>query len=322
MAKIFLDSAEQGIVVFKVWKSLAYKKRLLLSSVLILGGLFLQFYFMKLIPGVVLVFAGNLFLLPSGYDNRVKLGKYNPKAGWEQIGEHKLQEFLKLEKNIRKWDRSSIDISNGLGFFTFLLLAGVLGFLFLYSLEEGDRVLQMLAVNGAVLFIPHWFFGMRSIFTIPHVSRKIKLILGLLGREEVQAQVKRHDLDYFALLKGEKTKVPDDVKFRVEIENRHKDFLGYYGQVVMNSVQSTPYPYFYVVLVAKRGFGLNHVYRKYTPDLKLLKEYKVQSDVEVLVIRQDTRITRGYFTPDKQVYKIFLEGLKLAETAALPGDAP
>jgi hypothetical protein len=318
MAKVFLDSAEQGIVVFKIWKSLAYKKRIILSSVLIIIGLLLQLIFRTLLPGVVIVFIGNLFLLPSGYDNRIKIGRFNPKAAWENVGASKLEEFLNLDKKIKKWDRSSMDISNALGFFTFLIVAAVLVILFLISQAESNKALEILSINGAVLLIPFWITGVRSKYRILKAVQKIKLILKLLSKEESQAKLKPHDVDYYFLMGGEKeAKAPVDVKFRVNIKNRHEDFLGLYGQIVLNYVQSTSYPYFYMVLVAKQGFGLDHVYKNYSPTPPIIKEYKKQSDVEVLVIRQRTTRKSGYNTKDKQVLKIFLEGLQVAEQAAV-----
>ncbi len=318
MAKLFLDKEEQGIVVFKIWQSLEYKKRIFLSFSLIIAGLFLQLYFKTFFPGIVLVFLGNIFLLPSGYNQGVKIGKFDPNTKWEEVGEQKLREFLILDRKIKKWDISSLDVTNVLGFFTFLILIAALGFLFWQSLIDNNKSLQIIIANGAVLLFPYWLTGVRSIFTIPNVVKKARLIFGLLSKKELETRLKRHDVDYFLLLGGdEKVKLPSDVKFRVSIENRHKDFLGLYGQVVMNTVQSTPYPYFYVVLVARRDFGLKNVYKKYSPGRNFIKEFKVQTDVEVLVIRQNTKIGRGYYTKDDQVSNIFSEGLQLAEEAAV-----
>ena len=318
MANIFLNTAEQGIVVFKLWKSLAYKKRILLGSLLIIAGLFLQVLSQKLLPGVVIVFLGNLFLLPSGYDNRVKIGKYNPNAVWEEVAKSKLTEFLNVDRKIRKWDRSSMDISSGLGFFTFIILAVVLVVLFLVSQGDNNKPLEILSVNGALLLVPIWFSGMRFRYRIIKVHQKINLILKLLSKEEVENSIKPHDLDFYFLMGGqEEAKVPVDVKFRINIANRHPGFLGLYGQIVLNYVQNTSYPYFYMVLVAKQKFGLDRVYKNYVPDKKIIKEYKIQSDVEVLVIRQSTTIGRGYHTKDKQILNIFSEGLRLAEQAAV-----
>lgn len=319
MGKIFLDSQEQGIVVFKIWQSLPYAKRILLSAGLIIAGLAWQFLLPALLPGIILVAAGNLFILPSGYDNRVKIGTYRPKAEWKETGSHKLEEFLLMEKKVKKWDVSLIDISNGLGFFSLLVLLAVLGYFLFTAIDDNNMILQILAANGAVLLIPFWLFGIRSKFKVPGVARKIRLIQELLDRPDIKTGLEGHDVDYFFLLGRSKDKeLPLDVKFRVQVAGRHEDFLGLYGQIVMNHVQSTPYPYFYMVLVAKKGFGLDEVFRGYLHDpKKVVKEYKVQDDVEVMVIRQNTHITSGYYTKPKQVLYIFLEGLKLAEQAAV-----
>jgi hypothetical protein len=134
----------------------------------------------------------------------------------------------------------------------------------------------------------------------------------------VEPQLQAHKIEYFLLLKGKDTQVPTDVKFKVNIANQHKDFLGYYGQVTLNYIQSTAYPYFYVVMVARKDFGLQEIYNSYRHSGKIVKEFKKQKDVEVLVIRQNTKVgAKGYYTNKNQVQYIFLEGLKLVEKAAI-----
>lgn len=317
MAHIFLDSSDQGIVEFKTWKSLMYKKRLLISLCLILAGFIIQYLFYNILPGAVIIFLGNILLLPSGYNNRINLGQFDPQSDWEKAGKHKLDELLTLDQKIRKWDKSTIDASNGLGGCLFVILLGVIVFLGIIAFTESDsKTMQIITVDAAVLLIPYWVTGLRSIFTVPTLTQKIKLIYTLLS--QVEPQLQAHKVEYFLLLKGKDTQIPTDVKFKVNITNQHKDFLGYYGQVTLNNVQSTPYPYFYVVMVARKNFGLQQVYRSYTHSGKIVTEFKKQKDVEVLVIRKNTRVgTKGYFTNKKEVQNIFLEGLKLAEKAAV-----
>ena len=118
------------------------------------------------------------------------------------------------------------------------------------------------------------------------------------------------------LLKGSDAKIPDDIKFKVDVEGRHPDFLGLYGQVVLNEVQGSSYPYFYVVLVARQGFGLADAHREYKSPRRIISEIKNQGQVEVLVIRQKTTKKSGYHTNPKKSAQIFLEGLELAEQIA------
>lgn len=317
MAHIFLNSSDQGIVEFKTWKSLMYKTRLLISLCLILVGFIIQYLSYNILPGAVIIFLGNILLLPSGYNNRVNLGQFDPQSDWEKAGKHKLDELLILDRKIRKWDKSTIDASNALGGFLFLILLGVIGYLGWDAFFESEnKTMQIITVDAAVLLIPYWVTGLRSIFTVPTLTKKIKLINTLLS--QVEPQLQAHKVEYFLLLKGEKTQIPADVKFKVNIANQHKDFLGYYGQVTLNNVQSTAYPYFYVVMVARKDFGLHEVYQSYRHSGQIVKEFKQQKDVEVLVIRKNTKVgARGYHTGKKEVQYIFLEGLKLAETAAV-----
>ncbi|MGD2092040.1 MAG: hypothetical protein PVH61_38070 [Candidatus Aminicenantes bacterium] len=319
MAHIFLSSSDRGIVEFKIWKSLIYNTRLLISIGLILVGFLIQYFSYNILPGAVIIFLGNILLLPSGYNNRVNLGKFDPQSDWEKAGKHKLDELLTLDRKIRKWDKSTIDASNALGGFLFLILLGIIGYLGWDAFFESDnKTMQIITVDAAVLLIPYWVTGLRSIFTVPTLTKKIKLINTLLS--QVEPQLQAHKVEYFLLLKGKDTQVPTDVKFKVNIANQHKDFLGYYGQVTLNNVQSTAYPYFYVVMVARKDFGLKEIYNSYRHSGKIVKEFKKQKDVEVLVIRKNTKVgSRGYQTGKKEVQYIFLEGLKLAEKAAIKG---
>jgi len=316
MAHTSIDTSEQGIVVFKIWKSLRYNTRLLISLCIILAGFIIQYFSYQILPGVVFIFLGNLLLLPSGYTNKVNLGLFDPKTDWERIEKHKLDELLTLDRKIRKWDRSTIDVSNGLGGFIFFVLLFLAGIFTWVAFEEENRTMQIICVDAVALLLPYWLTGLRSKFTVPKLTMKIKLIKKLFS--EVETELQAHKIEYFLSLKGKDTLVPEDIKFKVNMANHHKDFLGFYGQITLNSINSTVFPYFYVVLVAKKGFGLKPVYDSYSPHKNYVKEFKGQKDVEVLVIRQNTKKVRnGYRTKDKQVQAIFLEGLELAENASL-----
>jgi hypothetical protein len=118
------------------------------------------------------------------------------------------------------------------------------------------------------------------------------------------------------LLRGAEAKLPDDVKFKVDIQDHHPDFLGLYGQVVLNEVQGSSFPYFYVVLVARRGFGLTEAKESYIDPRGMTTELKYQGEVEVFVIRQTTTKTSGYHTKPTKALRIFLEGLGLAKRVA------
>lgn len=302
-------------IVFWIWKSLDYMPRVALSLVFVLAGFFMQFYWYSILPGIIPVFLGNLLLVVRGCDNRVDFGKYVPAAAWEKVDAAKITEIKTFHKKMRRWDLSIVDISNWLGGLIFVIVFSLLGIIFVAVFAEGDITWQIILLDAAVLLIPHWLTGKRSIQTVPDLLRKIKVIEKLLP--DLQDRLQRHRLEYFMLLKGKDAKLPGDVKFRVGVHDRHPDFLGLYGQVVLNYVKSTPYPYFYVVLVARKGFGLHSYYKNYHAPSDITSEFKVEGDVEVFVIRQRTTRTSGYHTKKQNIRFIFLEGLAQAEKAAI-----
>ena len=121
MNNIFINSEDQSLIVFKIWKSLSYKVRVSIGLACILTGFGIQYSTLAILPGVVPIFAGNLLLLPRGYTRRCNLGVFNPSAEWEKVKKNKLDELLQFERKVKRWDRSLIDISNPLGFIFFLI---------------------------------------------------------------------------------------------------------------------------------------------------------------------------------------------------------
>ena len=263
MANLFLNSSQQGIVVFKLYQSLEYKKRVIISFLLILTGILSQFFGDELFPGVIFLLAGTAFVLPSGYDNRVKAGRYNAGASWEKTDEKGIKEFLAHIKKVKKWDLSSLDVTSGLGILTLIVvIAGLVGAFLYGTMYHRYRFLEMVAIDGAVLIIPFWLTGLRLSgvsevmgSAIMIYVRKIKILLRLALSEETKKLRGNHTLDYYVLLKDDHTKVPIDAKFRINIQDKHDDFMGLYGQIVTNTVQNESHMYFYMVLVARMGYG-------------------------------------------------------------------
>jgi hypothetical protein len=283
----------------------------------IAAGLGFQALGGTLLPGLLLVLAGNLLLLTRGYDNRVDFGKYDPATAWERAGIEKLAEIRRLERRMRSWDFSILDVTSALGATILVVLLGALGALAWFA----TGVARILAIDGLVLLAPHWLTGIRRILTLPGLLVKVRTIESLL--KDAQEEIGRHRLDVLVLLAGEGTaRLPVDVKFKIVPEGANEDFLGLYGQVSLNEVQGTSYPYFYVVVVARRGFGLEGEFVAYQPPYRtVVKEFKTRDDVEVLVLRQHADRRGGWHTKPASQRILLREGLRLAERVA-PGRAP
>jgi hypothetical protein len=303
---ILPQQQDRAVVVFHVWPSLAYGTRLAGSFGLMAAGLVAQVLTAHVLPGVVLLAIGSLLLLVRGYDNRIDFTPYDPAAEWERVELQRLDDLQKLHQGMRHWDTSALDVSNKLGVVLFVLIGGGMtaGAVFLRG------PLQILVIDAMVLLLPHWLTGIRSILVLPKMMVRVNTIHDLLDSAWGLAD---HEVHLLMLLRGGGTKVPDDVKFKVDIKGHHEDFLGLYGQVVLNEVQGKSYPYFYVVLVARLGFGLEAASRKFSVPPNMVCELNLQDQVEVMVIRQQTTKTSGYHTKPADAQRILAEGLRVAE---------
>lgn len=312
---ILPGSEDRRLVVFLVWPSLAYPVRFAIAFALVVAGFALQLVTISILPGVLLLGAGNLLLLVRGYDNRIDTSGLDPGAEWERVERSRLDELIDLHARIRRWDQSFLDVTNPRGLVVFALLAGGGAFL-AYRFGGLPRIL---AVDAMVLLLPHWITGVRSILTRPKLMVRVKLIERLLAHFDEHPG--RHRVHLLMLLRGREHKIPKDVKLKVDIGDHPPDFLGLYGQVVINEVKGTSYPYFYVVLVARSGFGLEALQESYETPRKRVLELDRQDEVEVLVLRQRTTRRSGYHTPWVAARSIFDEGIRLAERASAQSDA-
>jgi len=279
--------------------------------ILIVLGLGLQFYYYSAFPGFLVVLFGNLFLLVKGYDNRLKMGKLNSYSQWENISKEQVDKLANLHKKIISWDRSALDITNVLGFWMFFIMALIVIILFINGADYYNKSYNILALNIIVLVIPHWFTGVRKILTKPILILKINLLNNLIFK--FQSEISEMNIDFLVQFKGEKAKkaLPEDIKIKVSTPKDPEYFLGMYAQICINDVNGSKYPYFYIVLVGKPEFNLKEKTKNYKPPLNMIKEYTIQKDVDVLVIRQFTTSTSGYHTKEKVYCQIFQEGLSI-----------
>lgn len=323
-------------VLFLVLPTLEYKLRMGMSLALILAAFYIQFQLDQTGLGMVLLVCGNLLLLVKGYDNRVKFAGYHPEAAWTEVDMHAIRVLKFTEEKVKRWDRDFLDISNIPGAISFGLTLIVMVFVYFSLLPKpGTESLQILIVDAGILLFPHWITGLRRISNVltSGLTMKIDEITNILNRS--RNQLKRHKVHYYMLLKGNKVKIPTDVKFRVNIADAPEDFLGLYGQVVLNDVQGNKFPYFYCVLVARKdtvelakleklnvaptkqkkdaGF-LTRFFTIVKAEDRIITEYKLQRDVQVLVVRQFTTRTSGYHTKAAMEDRILRLSISMAES--------
>jgi hypothetical protein len=312
MSSLLLTKSDQGTVVFHIWRNLSYGIRLFLSFIFILVGIAIQYYFMNVFPGIILVFAGNLLLLVKGYDNRIKLGSFEHVTEWVATDQEHLNKIVELNKKVRKWDISALDITSGLGgFLFFLLLVAVLVICAVNPFHTYNPLI-ILAANIVILLVPHWVTGVRRITTAPALVNKIKVYQDITGI--FTEMLKEDNVSFLMLLKGKDKKMPADVKMKIKFKNQTDDFLGMYAQISVNNVQGKDYPYFYMVLVAKESSKLlSSKLKNITMPTNVISEFSRENDAEILVIRQYTTNKSGYFTNGDAIQVIFETGLRASQ---------
>lgn len=305
MSRLSLSTDEKGILVFKLWPNLNYRRRMQISFALISLGFVIQWLTSMAFPGVLVILAGNFLLLVTGYHNKIEFGSFKPSAEWQKVDLQQLGELADLEKKIKKWDRSLMDISNPMGLILFVVLLFLL-FSWTVNSQGGS---QIIAIDAAALLMPHWLTGFRRMLRLPGLMVKVDSIKDLLASQGSGADT--YQLELLMLLKGEEEKLPADVKIKIMPNEALDKFMGLYGQVVINAVQGKSYPYFYMVLVAKKDSQLKSLYQTYTPPPGVISEFKRQKAVDVFIVRQKTSKTSGYHTEPDRIREIFREGLDL-----------
>ena len=300
---------ERDTLVFWVLPGLRYRWRMAVAPLILLAGLLVQWRYGEpgWAAGALLLVLGNLLLLVKGYDNRLDRDGWSPELQWQPVEREKLGELLDLDRRMRRWDRSFMDITNAWGLVAFFLL---LVLLFGAWVALADSPMRILPVDAAILLLPHWFTGTRRILRLPGLLVKAETLERVL--REVHPESDGDRVEVFMLLKGKEHPLPEDVKIRLMPGDAPEEFLGLQGQVVINEVQGKSHPYFYVVLVARPGLGLKELAGEFNPPEGLVKEFSSQEDAEVLVLRQRTTRTSGYHTGPERVRELLETGRSLA----------
>ncbi len=299
---------DRDTLVFWLLRDMPYSRRMLISFGLIILGFVLQWYSGSIFAGVIPLLAGNALLLVRGYDNRVEFKGYDPGQQWQKVEYSRLSELQILDKKIRRWDRSLIDVTNTRGIVTLVALSLLVFLLYqMFSVKPQYQMLTIIPFDIALLFLPHWFTGTRQVLRKPGLLLKAQTLDKAL--RTIRPQEQGDEVEVLMLLKGGEQKMPDDIKIRIAPKSAPKDFLGLYGQVVINNVQGKAYPYFYMVLVARPGLHLKKLASRFQPPKGVVAESKTQEGVEILVIRQYTTKRSGYYTKPEKVLTLLRLGL-------------
>lgn len=306
------DRERRHLLQFYLAPKMAYGSRLGLAVTLIAAAFLIQVLWTPrgagpvLLVSAPLLFAGNLFLLARGFNLAPKgllVG-----GEWEKTTREQFRQAMLKDGQVRRWDENAVDISCKLGGFLFLLLIAAIAVTTLMiggSGRAGQHFAPLFAADALLLFLPHWFTGIRRGWrpiVLREVIRSLETALSTIDEyEEPTCQIQ----PMFKVAGTGERKTPNDARVFIRFPDASEEFLGLQIQVSLNDVQGTKYPYLYVVLVAKKEFGLlDHVDTVLRHARGITVESDREEDVDVIVIRRPTTKTSGYHTKPKWIRRI------------------
>lgn len=295
----FPSPDKQDVVRFHLLKSLPYSTRMLLYVSCIVAGFVVQILMMTVLPGAFLLIFAALLNLVKGYKVEVRLDSFKAGSDWTQVDMQKLREVEACNEKLTKWDKDTMDISNSTGCLVFILaILGVAFASFALGIFSSDnQVIKIFIADAIILILPLWFNGLRQIHKQDKLCNKIALVRDLESFFNTICKDGEHFNPQLMLATDKNGKrVPMDCRFMISSDDMPEGFYGVQAQINVNTVEGKDYPYFYCVLAAKKGFGLQKYVSSIPVPKAIITEFKSERDADVIVIRQYTTKTSGYHT--------------------------
>ena len=305
--------AREPVLEFAVAKAWPYRRRMAWIAGLVLVGLLVQVSTMQVLLGMPCLLAAVVLSWVVGFDNRLDRRGLQAETGWQSAPWASLVEIVELDGRISRWDRSALDVTSCLGSFVWVVTGAALALLTaVVAAEAGGDAALIVGVDGVLLLVPQWFNGMRT------VHRRPDLVLKARHLFEVVRPV-RDRIEAFGALKSQLRIVDDragvapaDARMLVLPAGAPEKAPLLQGQVVLNRVQGTPYPYFYAVVVQSGRAGLAARAKRLHAPSGVVIEVKHDGGNDVVVVRQATTRTPGYHTKPDASRRILETALGIA----------
>ena len=122
-----------------------------------------QIIILKAWPGAVFLIIAGIINLICGYKSKIDLKAFNADSNWTQVDMKKINDVDAFNSKLSKWDMDALDISNGKGFFMFIL--SIMGLwiisIILRRFSVSSEALAIFAFDAIILIFPLWFNGLR-----------------------------------------------------------------------------------------------------------------------------------------------------------------
>jgi hypothetical protein len=296
---------------FYVLKKVSYDTRLTLIFVLLSAGILVELFY-SFAVGVFILFAASAMGALRGVDVRQPLKRQ--RHIWHRVTPDEYAKIDQKAEDLARWDRDFFDITNLLGRLVGILLGiAVLAAAWQIYKIFGGKYAAYWIINFLAVLLVHWITGTRQ------YRKHDKLLLKAKKMSEISFHFQEEDrIHIIPVLATRQTTVgkiiPVDAKLLVKVLDAPPHFLGMQIKSKINVVRGKKFPYVYCVFVAKKGSGLFKKMRP--PSAKFIFQKIKNPNADILVIKQNPRVFKGYHTRKNTAFKLTETALAAARRLA------
>jgi len=290
---------------YLIFDRISFRMRTFFSVLLVAIGFLVQLTTTNILAGLPFIVFCSVFNLLRG----ISIKKIVPKKlTWQEVTPNKIDDVIVQCDQIKRFRSSNVGCIVVVVLFIFGLSFGAP--LVFSLLSSVPFALTATVVNALILFAVLGVGGRKSAWMPYALDIKAQIVQRMLSSPLLKAEPGTMAVPYIEIGEGDDGTFPNDVRFLVKFKDAPDDLIGLQGQISINTVKGRPYPYFYVVIIAKHAFKLFEKCRREELD-KLVIEHKQTDEVDVVVIRQRTTKTSGYHTDDRIQDHILRQGIVL-----------
>ena len=294
---------------YMIFDKISPRVRTAVSVMLIITGFLLQWSTRNILVGMPFIIICLLLNLVKSVAVKKVVAK---DFQWQEVTPDRIEQVLAHCRAVKKFR------SKNLGCFFVFLVAFIFAAVFLYPLIREISlpfVLIATIVNAIVLFSGLILSGRKSAWMPPGLDIKAEIVKQIIELPLIKTDPGLAVAPYLEIGRTETGSFPNDTRVLLRFKDAPDSFIGLQGQISINTVKSTMYPYFYAVLLARPEFGLFDNYRSSKVSLdRVTIETKKTDEVDVIVIRQTTTKTSGYHTNREMQNYILETSIKIAKS--------
>lgn len=301
---MIMDQGKTYIILDKI----SPRSRAILSFLLVMIGYAMQVTGRNFFIGLPFLIGCFLINLIKGISIK---GEKASEYVWEEVTPERIELVYRHCQKIKKFKSAGIGCFIGLIFATVFLFGifapvlvgknGILGF-----------GLTVAIIDTIILFAGLFVSGNKSAWMPNNMDVKATVVRRLINLPLITKDPSLKVAPFIEIGKTKTGSFPHDTRLLVKFIDAPESFIGVQGQISINTVKSSAYPYFYAVIIAKHEFDLFKKFGK--PELRNITIENNQDDeVDVVVIRQTTTKTSGYHTDDKVQNYILENSIGLAK---------